>query len=179
MPPITGYRPSPDDPIAVQQTDSGIKVSWSINGVGYLAETIEYRNNIGFRLTVNEFNACANATVFSNNFNLYVSLKNNVYQVLLDPDIDCNTYYTDSWQVLRKLAQCQQLPHVINETDGTWLYATNVRTFPTIIENSPQSTCGGRFNVSRYTMVDSDQPELETNPYDETHLGPTFNDVAD
>jgi hypothetical protein len=65
MPPITGYRHLPDDPLAVQQTESGIRVSWSVNGVGYLIETIEYRNNIGFRATVNAFNFCANATVFS------------------------------------------------------------------------------------------------------------------
>lgn len=58
MPAITGYRPLPDDPIAVQQTESGIRVTWIINGVGYLAETIEYRNNIGFRATVNAFDFC-------------------------------------------------------------------------------------------------------------------------
>jgi hypothetical protein len=30
-----------------------------------------------------------------------------------------------------------------------------------------------------YWITDAEVPELETNPYDEEHIGPTFNDVPD
>ena len=44
-----------------------------INGVGILAECVEYRNNIGYRVTMNAFGTCTGTgRVFSNGKNLYV-----------------------------------------------------------------------------------------------------------
>lgn len=53
FPVIANYTPSVNDTIAVQLITSGLRVAYMINGVGILMECVEYRNNIGFRVTVN------------------------------------------------------------------------------------------------------------------------------
>jgi len=78
-----------------------------IKGTGILAEIVEYRNNIGFRANINAFNTCTNtATVFSNGKEIYLQNGLAISQVVLEPEIDCEQIYVDSWQVLRKLAKC-------------------------------------------------------------------------
>jgi len=67
IPAIPGYTPSAQDSIAVQKIDSGIRVSYLVNGVGILTELMEYRNNIGVRTHINAFNTCTGTgTIFSN-----------------------------------------------------------------------------------------------------------------
>lgn len=78
-----------------------------IGGVGMLVELVEYRNSIGIRTHVNAFGTCEDAgRVFSNAASLYLQNKKSLYAVELDPPIDCDTTYSDSWQVLRKLSVC-------------------------------------------------------------------------
>ena len=70
---ITGYVSSALDPIAVQVIDSGIRVSYMVNGVGILTEFLEYRNNIGVRTHINAFNTCTNTgSIFSNGKDIIV-----------------------------------------------------------------------------------------------------------
>lgn len=72
-PAIQGFTPAPTDHLTVQLVESGLKVSYMINGVGILAECIEYRNNIGFRVSLNAFGTCTGTgRVFSNGKSLYV-----------------------------------------------------------------------------------------------------------
>ena len=71
-----------------------------INGVGILAECVEYRNNIGFRVSLNAFGTCTGTgRVFSNGKSLYVQDNIGVFTVVPNEDIDCaNVYhYSDSW----------------------------------------------------------------------------------
>ena len=53
FPVISNYTPSINDTIAVQLIASGLRVAYMINGVGILMECVEYRNNIGFRVSIN------------------------------------------------------------------------------------------------------------------------------
>lgn len=69
-----------------------------INGVGILAEVIEYRNNFGFRVNLNAFGTCTNTgTVFSNGLDFYVQNGLNISSVVMEVEIDCDQVYTDSW----------------------------------------------------------------------------------
>jgi hypothetical protein len=72
-PPVPGYTPSAQDSIAVQQIDSGIRISYMVNGVGILTELMEYRNNIGVRTHINAFNTCTGTgRIFSNGKDIFV-----------------------------------------------------------------------------------------------------------
>ena len=53
FPVIANYTASINDTIAVQLITSGLRVAYMINGVGILMECVEYRNNIGFRVSIN------------------------------------------------------------------------------------------------------------------------------
>ena len=56
IPALTVYKPSPVfDDVAIQKIDNGLRVAIIINGTGILLETMEFRNNIGFRVHVNAF----------------------------------------------------------------------------------------------------------------------------
>jgi hypothetical protein len=79
-----------------------------INGVGVLAECIEYRNNIGFRVHVNAFGTCTGkGTIISNGYDMYVQDVTDLFKVELETEIDCDSIYSDHWEVLIKLAKCQ------------------------------------------------------------------------
>ncbi len=57
-PKIAGYTALPTDTVTVSLTGTGIRIAWQIGSLGILAETIEYRNNIGFRVHIGAFNTC-------------------------------------------------------------------------------------------------------------------------
>lgn len=97
-PPIQGYIPAATDHLTVQLMESGLKIAYMINGVGILAECIEYRNNIGFRVSLNAYGTCTGrGTVFSNGQGLFVQDQLDVTMFVPETEIDCGQVYSDSW----------------------------------------------------------------------------------
>lgn len=79
-----------------------------VKGVGIMAELVEYRNNIGIRLHVNAFGTCTGqGTAISDGKEIFVQDSTQLSKVRIVDDIDCDTIYTDSWKVLKKLSKCQ------------------------------------------------------------------------
>lgn len=97
-PAINGYNPSPSDSIGVMKTETGLKVSYMVNGVGILIELVEYRNNIGMRVHINSFNTCTGTgSIFSEGSNIFVQDGQSIGTIVLEPEIDCDKIYFDSW----------------------------------------------------------------------------------
>lgn len=111
VPQITGYTPTADDDLAVQVVNSGIRVAYTVNGIGNLIEVKQYRNDIGVRLHMNAFSYCKTGVrLFSDGKQIFAQDGKDLHIVDHEFEINCDNIYVDHWTVLRKIADCQQLP---------------------------------------------------------------------
>lgn len=70
-----------------------------VNNVGILVELKEYRSDIGVRVNTNAFGKCtaleATSSIFSDGVDLFVQDGIELFKVVLEEPIDCDTIYSN------------------------------------------------------------------------------------